>query len=172
MCQAICSTAITRRGFAASAVLGLSVLPFAARAAANIEALAIMCIDYRLVDDAVHFFDDKRNLRKQFDLVALAGASLAAVAPAFPASGAAFWDHVSIAQQLHNIKRVVMLDHRQCGAYKVQFGSQYAEGGATELEQHRGVMKLAAAEFERRKIGLPLEFYLMALDGTAEPVTV
>ncbi|HTT85618.1 MAG TPA: carbonic anhydrase [Rhizomicrobium sp.] len=168
----MCSTAMSRRGFAASSLVGLSALPFVAHAAANIEALAIMCIDYRLVDSAVSFFDDKRNLRKQFDLVALAGASLAAVAPAFPASNAAFWDHVSIAQQLHNIKRVVMLDHRDCGAYKVQFGSHYADGGTAELEQHRGIMKLTAAEFERRKINLPLEFYLMAVDGTTERVTV
>jgi hypothetical protein len=172
MCLAVHSAVLTRRGFAASTFVGVSVLPFVAHAAADIEALAVMCIDYRLVDGAVHYFDDERKLRQQYDLVALAGASLAAVAPAFPASNAAFWDHVSIAQQLHNIKRVVMLDHRQCGAYKVQFGSYYVEGGAAELEQHRGVMKLVAAEFERRKIGLPLEFYLMALDGTAERVTV
>src|SRR5580698_10252379 len=161
-----CSCAVTRRGFAKSTIVGLAALPLAAHAAADIEALAIMCIDYRLVDDAVHFFDDKRDLRKQYDLVALAGASLAAVAPAFPSSGAAFWDHVAIARQLHNIKRVVVLDHRQCGAYRVQFGSQFAAGGAAELEQHRGVMALTKAEFERRKIGLGLEFHLMALDGT------
>jgi hypothetical protein len=167
------SSAISRRGFGALALAGAGValLPLRARAA-DIEALAIMCIDYRLVDDAVRFFDSDRHLSRQYDLVALAGASLAAVAPAFPSSGAAFWDHVAIARQLHNIKRVVVLDHRQCGAYKVQFGSQYVEGGAAELEQHRGVMKLAKAEFERRKIDLGLEFHLMALDGTVEPVAV
>jgi hypothetical protein len=170
--MSICSAAMSRRGFAVSTLAGLTALPFAARASANIEALAVSCIDYRLVDDVVHFLDDERHLRKEFDLVALAGASLAAVAPAFPASGAAFWDHVAIAQTLHNIKRVVMVDHRQCGAYRVQFGSRFAEGGTAELEQHRGIMKLVAAEFERRKIGLPLEFYLMALDGTAETVGV
>jgi hypothetical protein len=164
----------SRRGFVALTVAGagLSLLPMRARAAASIEALAIMCIDYRLVDDGVRFFDDERHLRKNYDLVALAGASLAAVAPAFPASGAAFWDHISIAQALHNIKRVVLLDHRQCGAYKVQFGSQYVEGGTAELEQHRGVMKLAKAEFERRNINLPVEFYLMALDGKVESVAL
>jgi len=173
MCTSLHSSGMSRRGFGALALAGagLSLLPMRARAA-DIEALAIMCIDYRLVDDAVRFFDTDRHLVKQYDLVALAGASLAAVAPAFPSSSAAFWDHVAIARQLHNIKRVVMLDHRQCGAYRVQFGSQFAEGGDAELEQHRGIMKLAKAEFERRKIGLGLEFHLMALDGTVEPVAV
>ena len=152
-------------------MLGLGAIPFAARAAASIEALAVMCIDYRLVDNAVNFFDYQRALRGQYDLVALAGASLAAVGPAFPASNAAFWDHVSIAQQLHNIKRVVILDHRDCGAYKVQYGSYYAGGGTPELDQHRQIMRLVAAEFERRKFALPVEFYLMAVDGTVERVT-
>jgi hypothetical protein len=47
---------ISRRGFAAFAVGGaaISVQPRAAEAA-DIEALAIMCIDYRLVDDGVLF---------------------------------------------------------------------------------------------------------------------
>jgi len=172
MSASVFSTGITRRSFAASTIAGLAALPLRARAAANIEALAVTCIDYRLVDDAIRFLDDERHLRKEFDLVALAGASLAAVAPAFPASGAAFWDHVAIAKQLHNIQRVVLLDHRDCGAYKVQFGSRFADDGSAELEQHRGIMRLVAAEFERRKIDLPLEFYLMALDGKAEPVPV
>ena len=162
---------LTRRNFASLALgaAGAATLSIPARAA-EIEALCICCIDYRLVDNAVHFFDDEQKLSHSFDLVALAGASLAAVAPAFPTSGAAFWDHVAIAQQLHHIKRVVVLDHRDCGAYKVQFGSQFAPSGEAELEQHRDVMKLAKAEFERRKIGLPVEFYLMGLNGKAERV--
>jgi hypothetical protein len=33
-------------------------------------------------------------------------------------------------------------------------------------------MKRAKAEFERRKIDLPVEFHLMALDGKVETVAV
>jgi carbonic anhydrase len=162
---------LSRRNFASLALgaASLAAFPMAARGS-EIEALCVCCIDYRLVDNAVHFFDVDQRLSHNFDLVALAGGSLAAVAPAFPSSGAAFWDHVAIAQQLHHIKRVVVLDHRDCGAYKVQFGSQFAGSGEPELEQHRGVMKLAKAEFERRKIALPVEYYLMGLNGKAERV--
>jgi len=162
---------LSRRNFALLALgaAGAAALPPAARAA-EIDALCVCCIDYRLVDSAINFFDAEQHLSHSYDLVALAGGSLAAVAPAFPTSGGAFWDHVAIAQQLHHIKRVVVLDHRDCGAYKVQFGSQFAPSGEPELEQHREVMKLAKAEFERRKIGLPVEFYLMGLNGKAERV--
>jgi len=164
---------LSRRSFTSLALgaAGLAAFPLAARGA-EIEALCVCCIDYRLVDNAVAFFDKEQHLLHSYDLVALAGGSLAAVGPAFPASDAAFWDHVSIARQLHHIKRVVVLDHRDCGAYKVQYGSLYAGSGEPELEQHRGVMKLAKAEFERRKIDLPVEFYLMGLNGMAERVAV
>jgi len=164
---------LSRRNFTSLALgaAGLAAFPLAARAA-EIEALCICCIDYRLVNNAVTFFDKEQHLLHSYDIVALAGASLAAVGPAFPSSNAAFWDHVSIAQQLHHIKRIVVLDHRDCGAYKVQYGAQFAGGGDAELEQHRGIMKLAKAEFERRKIVLPVEFYLMGLNGRAEHVVV
>jgi hypothetical protein len=116
------------------------------------------------VDRAIQFFDTKVGV-KEYDLVALAGASLAAVGPAFPGSNAAFWDHIGIAKSLHNIKKVVILDHRECGAYGVQYGTLYAGAGQPEFDQHQQIMKLVKGEAERRKVGLPFEFYLMPADG-------
>jgi hypothetical protein len=168
------STDISRRNFAGLAFAGaaLTLVPMRSWAAANISSLCVMCIDYRLVDRAVQFFDMKEGIQ-QYDLVALAGASLAAVGPAFPASNAAFWDHINIAKSLHNIKKVVILDHRECGAYQVQYGSLYAGAGDPELEQHRQIMKLVKGEAERRRIGLPVEFWLMPVaPGQPVPVVV
>ena len=86
--------------------------------------LAITCIDYRLVDDAVRFFDS-RHMTNDYDQVSLAGASLAGVSNKFPSSNAAFWDHIGIAKQLHHIQKVIVVDHRDCGAFKVAFGKDY-----------------------------------------------
>ncbi len=87
-----------------------ALVPLAARAA-EVEALALTCIDYRLVDDGIRFIDGM-GLTKNFDQVALAGASLAAVSDKFPTSNAAFWTHVDIAKSLHHVKKLVVLDHR------------------------------------------------------------
>jgi hypothetical protein len=160
-------TGISRRNFTGLAFAGtaLSLIPMRTWAAqGGLKALCIMCIDYRLVNTAIKFFDGKVGV-KEYDLVALAGASLAGVGPAFPASNAAFWDHIGIAKSLHDIQKVLILDHRDCGAYKVQYGTLYQGSGAGELEQHQQIMKLVKAESERRKVGLPFEFYLMPADG-------
>lgn len=155
-------------GFFGLSALGLSALPQKA-SAAQIEALAITCIDYRLVDDGVRFFDGL-HLTNEYDQVALAGASLAGVSPEFPSSNAAVWDHVGIAKQLHHIKKVIVLDHRDCGAYKVAFGKAFAAGHDAETAQHKKVMLQFQTMLKQKHPDLGSEFYLMALDGTAERV--
>jgi carbonic anhydrase len=162
---------VNRRGifsFLASAG-ALSFLPRDARAAGHVEALAITCIDYRLVDDAVRFFD-RLKLTNEYDQVSLAGAALAAVSPTFPSSNAAFWDHVAIAKQLHHVKQVIVMDHRDCGAYKVAFGKKFASARDAETAQHRQVMAELKAKLGERHPDLGSSFYLMSLDGKAEKV--
>jgi len=159
-----------RRQFlaAGAGMLGIGLFSYEAQGA-TVTALAITCIDYRLVDDAVKFFDSHK-LINDYDQVSLAGAALAAVSTKFPSSNAAFWDHIAIAKQLHAIKKVIVVDHRDCGAYKVAFGKDYKSESAAELAQHKSVMEEVKAKLTKTHPDLASEFYLMALDGKAERV--
>ena len=148
---------------------GFTLLPLSARAAGGVTALAITCIDYRLVDDAVKFFDS-RKLTNDYDQVSLAGASLAAVSDKFPEANAAFWNQLGLAKQLHNIKKVIVVDHRDCGAYKAAFAKDYKADRAGETLQHKGVMQQVKDKLAKLHPDLQSEFYLMALDGSAERV--
>ena len=143
-----------------------ALVPFAAHAG-ECEALALTCIDYRLVDSGVRFIDGL-GLTKNFDQVALAGAALAAVSDKFPSSNKAFWDHVGIAKSLHHIKKLVVLDHRDCGAYKVAFGDKFAPNPPEEDAQHKQVMEQLKVKLLAMHPDLSSEYYLMALDGTAK----
>lgn len=165
-----CHLRPTRRGLfglaAGATATGFLVRP--ARAA-SVTALAITCIDYRLVDDAVTFFNG-RHMAKDYDQVSLAGASLAAVSPKFPSSNAAFWDHIGIAKQLHHIRKVVVVDHRDCGAFKVAFGKDYQGVGAAETAQHKTIMEQVKTKLTKTHPDLAYEAWLMAVDGKAERV--
>ncbi len=171
MCGADVQASFNRRGLfsLASGGIALTLLPAGAYASGDVEALGVSCIDYRLVDDGVKFFDGL-GLTNRYDQLALAGASLAAVSHTFPSSNAAFWDHVGIAKKLHNIKQVIVIDHRDCGAYKVAFGKKYAAEKDAETAQHQGVMTKLQTMLKKRHPDLGSSFYLMALDGTAEKV--
>ena len=85
------------------------------------EALLLSCMDFRLMDQ-VSAFMAREGLTHQYDHVILAGASLVPATDAFPEWNAAFWKHLELALQLHHIRRVVVLDHRDCGAYKLVLG--------------------------------------------------
>jgi hypothetical protein len=164
---------LSRRAFAglAAGAAGLALMPLRARASGAIEAMGVTCIDYRLVDDAVRFFD-KLGLTNEYDELALAGASLAAVSPKFPKANAAFWDQLAISKNLHHIKKVIVVDHRDCGAYKVACGKAFAAEHDAETAQHAAVMKKLKVMLAKKHPDLGAEFYLMALDGTAERIAV
>ena len=166
----MCECKIDRRNLAKllAGAAGAAAIPGGTQAA-TVTALAVTCIDYRLVDDAVHFFDHQK-MTNDYDQVSLAGASLAAVSDKFPSSNAAFWDHIGIAKQLHHIRRVIVVYHRDCGAYKVAFGKDYKADAAGETAQHKTVMEQVKARLAKAHPDLESEFYLMALDGKAERV--
>jgi hypothetical protein len=158
---------ISRRHFGLVAG-AFALVPFAsAQASGDADALALTCIDYRLVGSGVQFLDSL-GLTKDFDQVALAGASLAAMSDKFPSANAAFWDQLDIARQLHHVRRLVVVDHRDCGAYKVVFGKDFASRAPAEDAQHLAVMQKVKAQLEQKHPELTSEYYLMALDGTAK----
>ena len=147
----------------------IAATPMRALASGEVDALCVTCIDFRLVASTAPFFDSMK-LRGEYDQVSLAGASLAAVSPKFPSSNAAFWDQLAIARNLHHVKKLVVLDHRDCGAFKVAFGKDFASCCGAETAQHKTVMMQVRDELAKKQPGLPSEYYLMALDGTAERV--
>ena len=119
---------LSRRGLIAAgagtvgAALAAGLLPGTAPAA-HTEMLLLTCMDFRLENEVLAHMDG-RNLRDKYDRVALAGASLAAVTKAYPEWGLAFWSHLDVALKLHEIKKVMVIDHRDCGAYRTILGAE------------------------------------------------
>jgi len=166
---------ISRRGVGTmlAGAAGLSLLPFAARAG-NVDTLCVTCIDYRFVQKDVTWLNTHLNLDfDNWDVVALAGASLAAIETRVPQNIDAFWNQIVIAQALHHINKVVLLDHMDCGAYRVAFGNpppppldRPVLSPADEEARHRSVMPQVAQKLRSipYRIGV-VECYLMPLQG-------
>ena len=109
-------------GIGAAGLLTGTSLPIPrALAAGGTEALLLNCIDYRLTDATTRYMASTK-MEGKYDQVVLAGASLGAKNDKFPAWGTTFWEHVQVAIDLHQIHLTIVMDHRDCGAYKTILG--------------------------------------------------
>ncbi|MFL6285667.1 MAG: carbonic anhydrase [Pyrinomonadaceae bacterium] len=133
------------------------------------EALLLTCMDYRLHDETERYMTG-RGLRNKYDQIVLAGASLGAVTETRPDWNKTFWDHLALAIELHKIHRVMVMDHRDCGAYKLILGEDFAKDPKKETEAHAVQLRRLGGLIKERHGELEVELLLMSLTGKVERV--
>jgi carbonic anhydrase len=152
-------------GMAAAAAL-LALQPHLVRAASGeYEAMVLACIDPRM-QEPVHDYLKKAGLIGQFSQFTIAGAAIGAVAPKFASWHKTFWDNLAVSEELHRIRRVIVVDHRDCGAAKIAYGEASVATPAVETETHRRALAEFRHEIAQRHPRLKVETGLMALDGS------
>jgi hypothetical protein len=139
-------------------------------AAGQTEALLLSCMDFRLVDATARYMAS-RGLAGKYDHIILAGAALGALTEKFPAWNQTFWDHIGVASDLHKIHKVIVLDHRDCGAYKVILREDLAVDLAKETAIHTTQLKQLGKRVREKYPALEVELLLMALDGKVEVIS-
>ncbi len=146
------------------AALLTTLAPGVSKAGGHTEMLLLTCMDFRLTG-AVDTYMEARGLAGKFDHVILAGASLGALNDRFPAWAEVFWAHLDLAIQLHDVHRVMIIDHRDCGAYKMILGEATVKDADTELKTHVKQLYALRSAIQTRKPGMEVEIGLMDLQG-------
>lgn len=117
----------------------------------NAQAIVITCIDFRFQEYIQEFLETNFQ-PKTFDRVAWAG-------------GIKNLDQVlgqiDIAVKLHQIKKVILVNHEDCGAY----------GAQGTIEKHTQDLKAAKEKVLETYPDLEVETYYLLLDGTFEPIS-
>jgi carbonic anhydrase len=160
-----------RRFLQSAAIAGLaSAVPLKARpAAGHYEAMLLSCIDPRMVAP-VYKYMEGRGLTGAYSQFVIAGAAAAVVAPKFEAWRPAFWDNLAVSHELHRINRVIVIDHRDCGAVKLAYGAASIATPEAETKTHRMILAEFRKALADRHPHLTAETGLMALDGSFEPL--
>jgi carbonic anhydrase len=164
-----------RRGFLRNGirtVFGVALMQIGVRGyqKSTYEAMLISCIDPRMVDP-VHKYMNTRGLDGKYSQFVIAGAAIAAEAKAFDSWHQTLWDNLATSVDLHKIKRVIAIDHRDCGAARIAYGPESIADRATETATHRKVMMAFKEDVHKRHSSLEVETGLMALDGSIEMFT-
>ena len=82
----------------------------------------------------------------------------------------AWWDNLAISIQLHQVKRVVGLCHRDCGAAALAYGERIKTDPAFETAKLSEALRTFRAEVKKRH-GLDSDLGIMDLNGAVETVT-
>jgi hypothetical protein len=149
--------------------LGLTRAPSLFAAGDPVEALVLNCMDYRL-NNEVTFLMNEHRLTNGYDQIVLAGATLGVATDKYPAWATTFWDHLDLAIKLHGVKRVIAIDHRDCGAYKLVLGKDFGQMPDEETDAHTRVMTDFRDQVKKKQPGIEVELLLMSLDGHVEPI--
>jgi len=150
---------------------GLSLIaPQSARAADHrAKALVLSCIDFRFIEAEQQFLQ-LQQLDHAYDWVALAGASLALTGFPHAAEAETFWDQLALSKTLHQIEKVVIVDHQDCGAYGSKFSAEIHDNLELEKELHTHYLSQAYVAIKQRYPDLNVELYFAQLAGDVIPV--
>ena len=132
------------------------------------STLLISCVDFRLRHETERLMRTKLHLQDDYDEVAMPGASLALTQTGHPHWKQTLEDIVGLVEKLHNIKRIILLDHRDCGAYKLIKGGDYSKSKDAETESHKETLLKAKQVLEKKFPNLKVYTMLMGLDGVVE----
>ncbi len=127
------------------------------------EVLLLTCMDYRYAHRIVDVMD-RRGLRQKYDMFVLAGAALGANTN--PGWRRALFSHIETARRIgHPINKVVILEHRDCGAYAHILRLKWSKVlPGRELEVHREQVEKLIPKLRRKFPGLKVVSVLLTRD--------
>jgi hypothetical protein len=166
-----CLSSLSRRGlFALSMGAAAAAATPALAVDKGYEAMLLKCIDPRFTTNTWAYMASRgwQNLYSQFNI---AGGPIGVVAPKFADWHKTFWDNLNISVGLHEVKRVVAITHRDCGAAVVAYGDRIKTDKAFETAMHTEALHMFRTELRKRQPQLIAELGIMDLNGAVEVVT-
>lgn len=127
------------------------------------KALVITCIDFRLIDDAEYFLNSK-GYNNNYDEFILAGASLGYNQTKYDSWKKTIDDHINLSKKLHDIKEIIVIDHMDCGAYKMFYDKQQFPR-EEEILLHKENFNKFKEQINKLYPDLKVSIYLMETNG-------
>ena len=85
--------------------------------------MILSCIDPRF-QPVVYNYLKKKKLIGKYSSFTIAGSAVGVTAFKFKRWHKAFWDNFDTSVKLHNIRKLIVINHRDCGAAKIINGKK------------------------------------------------
>jgi carbonic anhydrase len=131
------------------------------------QALVLSCMDFRFVNDTVIFLN--KTHKDDYNKFSLAGASLGYNQDKFKEWGTTFDKHIELSKDLHNINEIVVVDHMDCGAYRILYDNPNMSK-EEEYELHRKNLNKFRELIHKKHPSLKVTMLLANIDGSIMPI--
>ena len=132
----------------------------------NYKAMVLSCIDPRF-QPIVYKYLKKKKLIGKYSSFTIAGSAIGVTANKFKRWHKTFWDNLSTSVKLHNIKKLIVINHRDCGAAKIINGKKEFSV-VNETKVHKNSFKKIKKIFRKKYPKLSIELKIISLNRKVE----
>ena len=127
------------------------------------KAMVLSCMDPRF-QHLVHNYLKKQKLFGKYSAFTIAGAAVGVTHSKFKKWHKTFYDNLSTSIKLHQIEKLIAINHQDCGAAKIVNGKK-AFNITNEQKIHKESFSKLKKEIKKRFPKLKVELNLMSLDS-------
>ena len=128
--------------------------------------MVLSCIDPRF-QPIVYNYLRKKKLSGKYSSFTIAGSAVGITANKFKRWHKIFWDNFETSVKLHNIKKLIVINHRDCGAAKIINGKkEFSDMNETKV--HKNSFKKIKKIFRKKYPKLSIELKIISLNSKVE----
>ena len=132
----------------------------------NYKAMVLSCIDPRFQTIVFNFLK-KRKLNGRYSSFTIAGSAIGVSANKFKKWHKTFWENFDTSVKLHNIKKLIVINHRDCGAAKIVNGKKEFSK-INETKVHKNSFQKIKKIFKKKYPKLRIELKIISLNSKVE----
>ena len=130
------------------------------------KAMVLSCIDPRF-QPIVYNYLKRKKLSGQYSSFTIAGSAIGVTAPKFKRWHKTFWENINTSVKIHKIKKLIVINHRDCGVAKIINGSKKFNK-SNETKIHKTSFKKIKSIFYKKYPSLKIELSLISLNKKIE----
>ena len=127
------------------------------------KAMVLSCIDPRF-QHLVHNYLKKKKLSEKYSAFTIAGAAIGVTHNKFKKWHKTFYDNLSTSIKLHEIEKLIVINHKDCGAAKIANGKKVFNI-INEKKIHKDSFSKLKKKIKKRFPKLNVDLNLMSLES-------
>ena len=130
------------------------------------KAMVLSCIDPRF-QPIIYSYLKKKKLIGKYSSFTIAGSAIGVTANKFKRWHKVFWDNFRTSVKLHNIKKLIVINHRDCGAAKI-INRKKDFTNLNETNVHKNSFQKIKKIFKKKYPKLSIELKIISLNSKVE----